>query len=168
VLPETATEPWAEEADQVTGHGAEPFIPMRLPPAFLLDDLAPGFDERLEGPAPIGQRCPRAADGLCGESPVGERREDGPPTEQKPTRDEPPEQPEQPQIGADGHLGQEHTQPDRNTVDYGRHRASLLEYSVATLLYLRTCLMSASPPQLTGNGYPLKAGHRYTPMVSGL
>jgi hypothetical protein len=31
-----------------------------------------------------------------------------------------PEQPEQPQIRADGHVGYDRTQQDRNTVDYGR------------------------------------------------
>src|SRR5712692_6866751 len=49
------------------------------------------------------------------------------------------------------HLGQYRTQQDRNTVNYGGHRAGLQEYSVIPLLYLRTCLMSLSPSQFTGN-----------------
>jgi len=35
-------------------------------------------------------------------------------------------------------------------VDIGQ-ASQRIEYSVTTLLYLRTCLMSASPPQFTGN-----------------
>src|SRR4029453_16622216 len=107
--------------------------------------LVPRPYEGLDGPAPIREGRARAAHGVCGESPVGQRREDGAPTEQEPSRDQRPEQPEQPQIRADGHVGYDRTQKERNTVGYSRHRASLLEYSVIPLLYLRTCLMSASP-----------------------
>src|SRR5215468_10009516 len=55
VLAETTTEPRAEKTDQVTGHRAEPFIPMSAPAAFLLDDLLPRLHEGLYGPAPIRQ-----------------------------------------------------------------------------------------------------------------
>jgi len=126
-LPATPAPPWAEEADQGTGHGAKPVLPMRLPTAFLLDDLGPRFDERLDGPATRCQRCTRAAHGLCWQSPVGERREDGPPTAQKPTREQRPEEPEQPQIRPNRPLGSSHTQQARKTINYGRHRASLQE-----------------------------------------
>jgi hypothetical protein len=37
------------------------------------------------------------------------------------------------------------TQQDSNTVNYGRHRATLQEYRVTPLLSLSTCLMSPSP-----------------------
>ena len=124
---------------------------MGMPAAFLLDHLVPRPHEGLDGPAPIRQGRARTAHGVGGESPVGQRREDGAPTEQEPPRDQRPKQPEQPQIRADGHLGHYRTQQDRNTVNYGGHRVGLPEYSVIPLLYLRTCLMSASPPQFTGN-----------------
>src|SRR5262249_55955033 len=127
VLPETPAEARTEEADQITGYGAKPFISMRLPVAFLLDHLGPRLYEGLDGPASIRQRRTRAAHGLCRETSVGQRGEDGPPTEQKPTRNQGPEQPEQPHIRPNRHLGQEHAQQNRNTVDYGRHRASLQE-----------------------------------------
>jgi hypothetical protein len=91
VLADTAAEVRAEEADQVTRHWAEPFISMGVPPAFLLDHLLPRSHEGLDGPAPIRQGGSRAAHGGCGQSPVGKCREDGPPTEQEPTRDERPE-----------------------------------------------------------------------------
>jgi len=151
VLADTAAQSRAEEADQVTGDRAETFIAMGVPVAFLLDHLAPRSDEGLDGPATIREGRSGATHGVCGQSPVGQRREDGAPTEQKSPRDERPEEPEETQIRANGHLGQYYTQQDRNTVDYGRHRASLQEYSVVTLLYLRTCLVSPSPLQFTGN-----------------
>src|SRR5262249_54726852 len=56
-----------------------------------------------------------------------------------------------PRLGARGHVSKNSTKKDKNRVDNGRHGASLLEYSVVTLLYLKTCLMSVSPPQFTGN-----------------
>jgi hypothetical protein len=90
----TAAEVRAEEAHQVTRHGAEPFLAMGLPPAFLLEHLLPRPHERLDGPAPIRQGCSRASHGVCGQAPVGKRWEDGAPTEQEPTGDERPEQPE--------------------------------------------------------------------------
>src|SRR5207253_6726353 len=62
-----------------------------------------------------------------GDSPVGKRGENGAPAEQEPTGEERPKEPEQTKIRADGHVGQYRTQQDRNTVDYGGHRASLLE-----------------------------------------
>src|SRR5947209_11123563 len=124
---------------------------MGVPAAFLLDHLVPRPHEGLDDPAPIRQGRARAAHSVGGESPVGQRREDGAATEEEPSREQRPEQPEQPQIRADGHVGYDRTQEERNTVDYRRHRASLPEYSVTTLLYLRTCLMSASPPKFTGN-----------------
>ena len=151
VLPHTPAELGAEEADQVTRHRTETFIRMGAPPTFLLDPVVPSPQEGLDGPAPIRQGRSRASHGVCREAEVGQCREDGAPTEQEPTGDQSPEEPKQRQIGANGHLGQEHTQQDRNTVDYGRHRASLQEYSVETLLYWRTCLMSPSPLQFTGN-----------------
>src|SRR5215510_14451029 len=64
VLPEAPAEPRAEAADQVAGHGAQPFVPMRLPVAFLLDRLVPRLYEGLDGPASIRQRRTRAAYGL--------------------------------------------------------------------------------------------------------
>lgn len=69
VLADTAAEVWAEEADQVTRHGAEPFISMGAPPAFLLDHLVPRPHEGLDGPAPIRQRGSGAAHGVGGQSP---------------------------------------------------------------------------------------------------
>ena len=90
-----------------------------MPAAFLLDHLVPRPHERLDGPAPIRQGRARASHGVGGQPPVGQRREDSAPTEQEAPRDECPEEPEQPQIRADGHVGQYHTQQDRDTVDYG-------------------------------------------------
>jgi hypothetical protein len=93
-LAETAAKPWAEKADEVTGHRAESFIPMGAPATCLLDDLLPRLHEGLYGPAAIGQGRSRAADSVCGQSPVGKRREDRAPTEQKPARDQCPQEPE--------------------------------------------------------------------------
>src|SRR5262249_53761618 len=140
-----------EASDQVTRHGAKPFISMGAPSAFLLHHLVPRPHERLDGPMPIRQGGSGAAYGVCGQSSVGQCREDGPPTAQESAREKRPEQPDQPQMRTDRHVNQYCTKQDRNTVDYGRHGASLREYSVATLLYLKTCLMWASPPQFTGN-----------------
>jgi hypothetical protein len=90
----TAVEVRAKEAYQVTRHWAEPFISMGVPPAFLLDHLWPRPHERLDSPAPVCQGGSGAAHGVCGQAPVGQRWEDGAPTEQEPTRNARPEQPE--------------------------------------------------------------------------
>jgi len=125
--------------------------PLGVPAAFLSDDVLPHHYEGLNGPTAIRQRRASAAHGICGPPPIGECRGDRAATEQPPPRKQRPEEPEQPQIRATGYLGKKHTQQDRNTVDSGRQRASLQEYSVGTLLYLRTCLVSLSPLQFTGN-----------------
>jgi hypothetical protein len=91
---DTAVEVRAEEAHEVTRHWAEPFISMGVPPAFLLNHLLPCPYERLDSPAPICQGCSGASHGVCGQAPVGKRWEDGAPTEQEPTGDARPEQPE--------------------------------------------------------------------------
>jgi hypothetical protein len=91
VRPDTPPEPRAAEADQVTGHRADPFIPMGLPAAFLLDHLMPRLYEGLDGPASIRQRRARSAHSLCRQSPVGQRREDGASTEQASPREQRPE-----------------------------------------------------------------------------
>jgi hypothetical protein len=151
VPPHTPAALGAEEADQVTHYRTETFICMGMLPPFLLDPVLPSPQESLNGPPPIRQGRARAAHGVCRQAETGQGGEDGAPTEQEPAGEQGPQEPKQCQVGANGHLGQEHTQQDRNTVDYGRHRASLQEYSVATLLYLRPCLTSPSPLQLTGN-----------------
>jgi len=120
VLAETAAEPRAKEANQVTGDRAETFITMSLPAAFLLDHLVPCPYEGLDGPAPLCQGCARTADGVGGESPVGKRREDGAATEEEPTGEERPQEPEHTKMRADGHIGQYRTQQDSNTGD-SRH-----------------------------------------------
>src|SRR5215510_16164190 len=110
MLAHTAAEVWAEETDDVTRHRAETFIPMGVPPAFLLDHLLPRSHECGDRPAPICQGCSGASHGVCGESPIRKRGENGAPAEQEPTGDERPKEPEQPQIRADGHVSQYHTQ----------------------------------------------------------
>jgi hypothetical protein len=127
VFADTAAEVRAEEADQVARHRPEPFIPMGMPPLFLQDPLVPRLHQSFDGPTPIGQGCSGASHGVGGESPIRKRGENGTPAEQEPTGDERPQEPEQTKIRADGHVGQYHVQQDRNTVDYGGHRASLLE-----------------------------------------
>jgi len=94
VLADTAAQSRAEEADQITGYRAETFRALGVPVAFLLDHLAPRPDEGLDGPATIREGRSGATHGVCGQSPVGQRREDGAPTEQKSTRDERPAEPE--------------------------------------------------------------------------
>jgi hypothetical protein len=91
VLAETAAEPWAKEADQVTGDRAETFITMGAPVTFLLDHLVPCPHEGLDGPAAIRQGRARTAHGVGGESPVSQRREDGAATEEEAPRDQRPE-----------------------------------------------------------------------------
>jgi hypothetical protein len=117
VLAYTPAEPRAEEADQVTGHRAETFIPMGMPLVFLQEHLLPRLHEGLDGSAPICQGCSGASNGVRGESPVGQRGETGAPAEQEPTGDERPKEPEHTKIRTDGHVGQYRTQQDRNTVD---------------------------------------------------
>ena len=130
MLAETAAEPRAKEAAQVTGDRAETCLPMGLPAAFRLDHLVPGPHAGLDGPAPIRQGRASTAHGGGGESPVGKRRADGAATEEEAPRDQRPEQPEQTQIRADGHVGSDRTQQESHTVDYGRHRANLPAYRV--------------------------------------
>src|SRR5262249_40115714 len=151
VLADITAEMRTEKADEVTRHGAKSFIAMGTPPPFLLDPWVPSVQQGLDGPSTIGQGCARASHGGCRQAEVGQGGEDGAPTEQEPPGEQGPQEPKQCQIGAHRHLGQEHLQQDRNTVDYERHRASLPEYSVTTLLYRRPCLMSPSLLQLTGN-----------------
>src|SRR5262249_1725803 len=62
-----------------------------------------------------------------------------------------PAEPQQHQMGAKRTWDSVRTQHDRNPVDYDRHQASLPAYSVETLLYGSTGLMSPPSLPLTGN-----------------
>jgi hypothetical protein len=115
----TIAEPRAAKADEVTGHGAEPFLPLGRPPTFLLDQRLPRVHEGLDGPSPIRQGRAGAAHGLCGPSPVGTRREDGAPTAQEPPGEPRPAHPEPTESGSDGHVGPYRTPQDSKAVDSG-------------------------------------------------
>ena len=112
VLVDTPAAPRVEEADQVTGHRAEPFILMRVPAAFLLDYLVPCLHEVLDGPATIRQRRARAGHGICGQSHSGQRRADGTPTEQESARAQRPAPSEHPRcvpMGTSAHIAPNRT-----------------------------------------------------------
>jgi hypothetical protein len=127
VLADTAAEVRAEDADQGASHRPEPRITMGIPPVCLQDHLLPRLPQGLDGPTPLCQGGSGASHGVCRESPIRQRGENGAPAEQEPTGEERPKEPEQTKIRADGPVGSYRTQQDRNTVDYGGPRASLLE-----------------------------------------
>ena len=125
VLVDTPAAPRVEEADQVTGHRAEPFILMRVPAAFLLDYLVPRLYEVLDGPATDHTPAPRQSGArhlqAVPQRPApGRRYTDGAGIGQSSA----PSTARTPQMRADGNVSSYRTQRDNKTVNYGRHRAT--------------------------------------------
>jgi hypothetical protein len=106
VLPETATEPRADKADEIARHRTAPLIPMGVPLVFLVDHAVPRLPEGLDPPVSIGQGCSGTSHRVCREPQGGKGREGRAPTEQESTGDQRPEEPQEPQIRATRHLGQ--------------------------------------------------------------
>ena len=113
---------WPPEAHEVTGDWAVAPMPMGVPGAVVLEHARPGGQALRCVPAPIGESGPCTPHGRSGEPQVGEPRENRPTALEQAAAEEPPQQVEEAQIGANGHTRHDRRQKAVETVAYGRQQ----------------------------------------------
>ena len=110
----TILEPWAEEADEVTGHRTIAPILVGVNDLFLLDELLPSLQSLCRVPLAIRQSRPGTPDGLRGQP-----RDHGSSAQEQATAEEHPPAMQEAEIGANRYTLY-HTRPEVvHPVDYG-------------------------------------------------
>ena len=105
-------------------------MPVGLPAAVVLDHVLPGGQEPRCVPASIRERGPGTPRRRCSETKVRETRDDSAAALQQATAEQHPKEMEEPQIGANGYLCDHTRQKAIDTVEYGGHQVSSLQYEV--------------------------------------
>ena len=126
MLGRAVLEPWAEEADEVTGDRTIAPILVGVKGLFLPDELLPGLQQLCRVPLAIRERRPGTPDGLLGQPQRGQPRDHGSSAQEQATAEEHPQEMKEAEIGANGHTLYHTRQDVVHPVDYGRHRASFL------------------------------------------
>jgi hypothetical protein len=119
VLGRTILEPWAEEADEVTGHRTIAPILVGVKDLFLLDEWLPSLQSLCRVPLAIRQRRPGTPDGLCGQPQRGQPRDHGSSAQEQATAEEHPQAMKEAEIGANRYTLSHTRQEVVHPVDYG-------------------------------------------------
>ena len=127
MLGRTVLEPWAEEADEVTGHWTRAPIRVGVQGLFLPDELLPRLQHLCRVPLAIRARGPGTPDSRRGPPQRGPPRDHGSAAQEQATAEEHPQERKEAEIGANRHTLSHRRQDAVHPVDDGRHRVSALQ-----------------------------------------
>jgi hypothetical protein len=103
VLGRTVLEPWAEEADEVTGHRTIAPIWVGVEGLFLPDEWRPRLQHLCRVPLAIRESCPGTPDGFRGQPQPGQPRDHGSSAQEQATAEEHPQEMKEAEMGANRH-----------------------------------------------------------------